>query len=200
MANRNHKNPKLEYKYRNNFGVTCHPEELKRKFPRKPKKIFLCSMGDLFHRKVPFEFIDLIMGKIGLNPQHTFQILTKRPARALYHQEHCSFSWPDNIWFGVTAENREQTLKRISYLYEIQARIKFVSFEPLLERISFDPLPVNWVIVGGETGPKARSMDPDWVRSIKKTCGHLHIPFFFKQMSKKQPTPEDLNIKQFPGA
>jgi protein gp37 len=202
MANRLHSNPKMDDKYRNNFKVTCHPEELKRDFGKKSKKVFVCSMGDLFHKDVPGPFQDDIFGKIEYHPGHIFQILTKRPEMALEYQDFHCMPYPDNVWFGVTAENQEQYDKRRDGLFGIEAQVKFISIEPMLSEIVLRgdcwELDVDWVIVGGETGPGAREMNPNWARSIRDQCKKAEVPFFFKQMSRKQPTPDDLNIKEFP--
>lgn len=199
MANRMKGNPKMKGKYRNGFKVTYHPEELERKFPGKNKKIFICSMGDLFHRDVPFSFIWRVFKVIRNNPQHIFQILTKRPGRALtFFRKFDVEFMPKNVWIGVTVENRKE-LHRISVLRDMPKAVKFVSFEPLLEDMGTPDLSgIDWVIVGAETGPGARSMNPDWARSIRDECKNFNIPFFFKQMSKKSEIPDDLMIKEFP--
>lgn len=186
-------------KYRNEFEVTEHYEELKRDFGKKPKKIFICSMSDLFHEYVTYGFIAAVLRVIKKNPQHIFQILTKRPENALGFQERKCIDWPKNVWFGVTAENQEQFDKRVYELASINAKVKFVSIEPMLESIHLCGGVADWIIVGGETGPGAREMKVDWARSIRDQCQENGVPFFFKQMSKKQPIPGDLNIKEFPG-
>ncbi len=198
MANRLQYNPKMKDKYKNGFKVTCHPKELKRDFGKRSKKIFVCSMGDLFHDNVSYEFIDQIFLKMIKNPQHIFQILTKRPENTYKYQEATGFDWPENVWFGVTAENQEQYDKRVYELASINTKIKFVSIEPILGPIHLYGRVAEWVIVGGETGQRARPMNPDWARNIRDQCIEHNIPFFFKQMSKKQPIPNDLDIKEFP--
>ena len=201
-------------KYRNEFKVICHPEELKRDFGKKPKKIFVCSMGDLFHKDVEFEFIQKIYNVILKNPQHIFQILTKRPATMFSFSSWLTnkpfqtsiIEWPSNAWLGVTAENWETFEERSWYLNEIPADVKFISMEPLLDDISqrnpkdfkYYLSHFDWVIVGAETGPKARPMSIDWARSIMLQCQILKIPFFFKKVSKGESIPLDLNVRQFP--
>ena len=176
---------------------------------RKPRKIFVCSMSDLFHESVPFDFIDRIMAAMVLCPQHTFQILTKRPERML---EFFSFTgrikeweWPlPNVWLGVTAENQEMADKRIPLLLQTPAAKRFVSIEPMLGAIqmSYDvddgySQPWSWlsddwgnkdtldlVICGGESGTGARPMHPDWARSLRDQCEAAGVPFFFKQWGK----------------
>jgi len=163
---------------------------------RKPRMIFVCSMGDLFHESVPFEWIDRVMEVIKHCHQHTFQILTKRPARMYeYFAQKDVYSMMPNFWLGVSAENQKQANKRIPILNDIHAEVKFVSLEPLLSKIDLNKALghtlkhhagglkncLNWVIVGGESGPKARPMHPDWVHDIRIQCEIAGVPFFFKQ-------------------
>ena len=136
-------------------------------------------MSDLFHESVPFEFIKAAVDIMNLCPQHTFQVLTKRPNRAagLAHD----LNWSENNWFGTSVEN-QTTTDRIHDLRRIPAHIRFLSVEPLLGRISRLPLQgIDWVIVGGESGPKSRPINIDWVRTIRDRCTKYHVPFFFKQ-------------------
>lgn len=189
-------------KYKNGFNVSHHYEELNKDFGRKSKKIFVCSMSDLFHSYVDEIFIYKVFQKIFKEHNHIFQILTKRPERAsVILNSNFTVDLPENVWFGITTENQEQFDRRKNYLYKIPAQVKFLSIEPMLSEIELDHFTlthIDWVIVGGETGPKARYMNPGWARSIRDQCKEYGIPFFFKQMSKKAPIPEDLNIKQFP--
>jgi len=187
-------------KYQHRFSSPAwHEKELSRVFGGNPKKIFVNSMGDLFHDAIPFGFIKRIWNYIAANPQHTFQILTKRPERMFdFTRWMGGGPWPGNAWLGVTVEKREFR-SRMNVLADILARVRFVSFEPLLEDIKgFDPLTVNWVIVGAETGPGARPMNSQWARDIKRTCGIVRIPFFMKKMSGGQPVPSDLDVHEFP--
>ncbi|MCL2711116.1 MAG: phage Gp37/Gp68 family protein [Planctomycetaceae bacterium] len=202
-------NPKTAEKYRNGFNVTLHPDELKKPLAwKKPKMIFVCSMGDLFHEKVPFHFIDKVMNVIDLTPQHTYQILTKRPGRMrlFFFNRYWELG---NMWLGVTVCNQEEADRNIPALLDIDIPAdgcrRFVSIEPMLTAINISQyLPgyasdwVDWIIVGGETGANARPMDADWARTIRDQCRYSKTPFFFKQMSGRQPMPEDLNIKEFP--
>lgn len=168
---------------------------------RKPQMIFVCSMGDLFHESVPFSWIMDVMDIIDECPQHTFQILTKRPERMLEYFGSVSNLDPDyvitpNLWLGVTAENQEQADKRIPILLQIPAAKRFVSIEPMLASVDLTNFistqvthydnQLDWVILGGESGPKARPMHPDWVRSVRDQCQSAMVPFFFKSWGEWQ--------------
>jgi protein gp37 len=199
-------------KYRDGFKVTLHPDELSKPLHwKKPQKIFVCSMGDLFHRAVPFEFIGKVMDTIKQTPQHTYQILTKRVERM--SDFFVRYPLPNNVWLGVTVCNQNEVYRKIPALIPIPAKLRFVSIEPMLEAISLSGFLhkimiggngklvkgwVDWVIVGGETGANARPMNPDWARAIRDQCRVAGTPFFFKQMSGRQPIPADLNIREFP--
>jgi protein gp37 len=182
-------------KYQSDFDKpVMWAKELKREFGKKPKKIFVNSMSDLFHPLIEDFFVYEILKVMERNPQHIFQILTKRPERVSRVQ------WPENVWFGVTVENKKE-LHRIDELRRIPCKIKFVSFEPLLEDLGvIDLFGIDWVIVGAETGPGARYMSIDWARQIMLLALFSdEIPFFFKKVSKGDFCPIDLNIRQFPG-
>ena len=167
---------------------------------RKSCMIFVDSVGDLFDPLVPFEFIDRIGAIIGKCPQHTFQVLTKRPERALeyykYAHKRLSKFNPQiqpNLWLGVTAENQEQYDIRWPILSQIQATVRFISGEPLLSGLELCPhndMQPDWVIVGGESGPGARPMHPDWPRNIRDQCRAAGVPFFFKQWGEWLPGPQ----------
>ena len=253
MVNRLQKIPATQKKYQNGFKVTCHENELAKPLSwEKDRKIFVCSMGDLFHDDVPFEFIAQIYGIMSMCPQHTFMVLTKRPDRALKFYQWCEEkeqelykcpadqniyleylpleiigpyteqfgdSFPeeiplDNIWLGVTAENQARADERIPILLQIPAAVRFVSVEPMLSPVDFDKIPpqnlgewagfniksgacfggayenekgLHWVICGGESGPNARPIHPDWVRSLKDQCRAAKVPFFFKQWGEWFP-------------
>ena len=167
-------------KYVNGFKVTTHPEELdKPLYWKKPRKIFVCSMGDLFHEDVPGRFIHLVFNQMTKCPQHTFLILTKRPLRlaSLAHE----LPWPPHIWAGVSVENWLYP-HRIQQLIQVPAAIRFLSLEPLLDPMGEIFLgAIDWVIVGGESGPGARPMAEDWVVDIRDQCVGAWLPFFFKQ-------------------
>ncbi|MBC6413540.1 MAG: phage Gp37/Gp68 family protein [Chromatiales bacterium] len=170
--------------YENGFTVSCHEERLKQPLLRKtPTIYFINSMSDLFHPYVPFHFIDRVMETIHQSPQHNYQLLTKRPKiMAKYFNKRMI---PDNIWLGVSVENKKHGLPRIPILREISAKIRFLSIEPLLEDLGVIDLDgIHWVIVGGESGHKARLMDKAWVMSIQKQCQTKKIPFFFKQWGR----------------
>ena len=208
--------------------VRIHPERLEQPLHwRKPRRIFVNSMSDLFHEAVPDEFIAKVFGRMRSCGWHTFQVLTKRPERMQNFLSRCkSWSgwmthngnppscyggdgeivggddrWPtSNVWLGVSVEDAEH-LGRIDELKACAAAKLFVSLEPLIA-----PVPtlgeyldgIDWVICGGESGPKARPMHPDWARSVRDQCQDAGVPFFMKQMSDRAPIPEDLMIREYP--
>lgn len=167
-------------KYTNGFQSTMHPEDLIEPMRwKKPSTIFVCSMSDLFHPDVPFDFIDKVFGVIRNTPQHNYQILTKRAERmAEYFSTRII---PRNAWIGVTVE-AVKTKNRIDYIRNLKAPVRFISCEPLLEDLGELNLNgINWIIVGGESGVQARPMKEEWVLNIKRQAEVNHIPFFFKQ-------------------
>ena len=167
-------------KYTNGFALTLHPDSLNDPLKwYKPATIFVCSMSDLFHKDVPFEFVDKVMMTIRKTPRHKYQILTKRADRM---QEYFSTrSIPSNVWLGVTVET-DKRKSRIDCLRNLPAKVKFLSCEPLLSDLGqMDLTGINWVIVGGESGNQARPMQESWVLNIKEQADAQHIPFFFKQ-------------------
>ena len=148
-------------------------------FWRTPKVIFVNSMSDLFHEDMPLEFIQRVFGVMNRCPQHTFQVLTKRPERAW--ELSAEVKWTANIWMGASVEN-QQVVPRIEELRHTGVLVKFLSVEPLLGPIPHLPLTgIDWIIVGGESGPGARPMSPEWARSIRDQCLAASVPFFFKQ-------------------
>jgi protein gp37 len=167
-------------RYANGFTPTLQPDVLEIPFSwKKPRSIFVNSMSDLFHKSVPLEYIQDVFRVMSTAHWHIFQILTKRAERL--ERLATELSWPSNVWIGVTVESAEY-LSRIDHLLNVPAKIRFVSFEPLLGPISTIPLSgIEWVIVGGESGPKARPMNKEWVRIIRDMCVERHVPFFFKQ-------------------
>ncbi len=167
-------------RYRNGFRVTLHPDVLELPLRwRKPQMVFVNSMSDLFHRDIPVEFIRRVFAVIEAAPQHTFQILTKRPARLAALSSH--LSWPRNLWVGVTVE-AQPYVSRTAYLREVPAAVRFVSFEPLLGPVRDVCLDgIHWAIVGGESGPGARPMQLEWARALRDRCVGAGVPFFFKQ-------------------
>jgi protein gp37 len=246
------------------FKVTLHPDRLEEPLHwRKPSTVFVCSMGDLFHEDVPFDYIDRVFKRINGSPQHDFLILTKRPERmreyfarsmkflcaacqgtgCSYCLDHGYQNWEmkpySNVWLGVTAENQEMADERIPILLQIPAAVRFVSVEPMLGPINlrkwlfyqmrctkckdtgwvtglerpcqwcnpggefrssvspaerFKPK-LDWVICGGETGPDARPVHPDWARSLRDQCVSAGVPFFFKQWGEyihASQTPDNM--------
>jgi protein gp37 len=167
-------------KYRDGFAVKTHAAVAKKPLSWKGKRlVFVNSMGDLFHDEIPLQFIQSVFDTMAQASSHVFQILTKRSARLSNLSS--QLKWADNIWMGVTVE-ADDYVTRVDDLRMTGAKVKFLSLEPLLSglpSLSLDG--IDWVIVGGESGPKARPMDPDWVREIRDKCQILRIPFFFKQ-------------------
>jgi protein gp37 len=166
--------------YRNGFEVTTHQHMLLRPFEwRKPKMIFVNSMSDLFHKNVKDEFIEKIFDVMQYADHHEYQILTKRSQRLVDLAP--LMAWTENIWMGVSVESKDY-LFRIDHLRETPAHIKFISFEPLLGSIAeLDLTGIDWVIVGGESGPRARPMKKEWVTDIRDKCMEADVPLFFKQ-------------------
>lgn len=225
-------------KYTKGFteGVQLHADVLRAPLTwKKPARVFVNSMSDLFHADVPFEFILRVFSIMALTPRHTYQILTKRPERMKeffdiinnpahhrnakeklqinahpYLLEWNSFEWPlPNVWLGTSVENQEEACKRIPFLIKVPAAVRFLSCEPLLgpldltflrqtsvsgiDALSNHPIGspdkpfIDWVIAGGESGPGARPMHPDWVRSLRDQCAGANVPFFFKQWGHYRP-------------
>jgi len=166
--------------YRNGFKVSLHPKSLTEPLRfRKPRIIFVCSMGDLFHTEVLLAFIKKVFSVMNQCDSHIFQVLTKRPHLAARYAS--KLNWTDNIWLGTTVENQD-TISRIQHLRKIPAKVRFISAEPLLDKLPRLPLTgVHWVIVGGESGPRARPIKAEWVREIRDRCIKYNVPFFFKQ-------------------
>jgi len=166
--------------YRNGFKVTCHRHTLDIPLRwKKPQMIFVNSMSDLFHESVPVDFIHQIFDVMHKASWHTFQILTKRSLRLLELDN--KISWPMNVWMGVSVENSEYTY-RINHLRSTHAQIKFMSLEPLLGPVeNLNLTEIDWVIVGGESGPGARPIHEEWITNIRDQCLISQIPFFFKQ-------------------
>lgn len=170
--------------YENGFKVALHPERLSEPQTWKnPRKVFVCSMGDLFHEDVPLNFIDYVMNVIRDNPQHTFQILTKRASRMnIYFDKYHRGTPPKNAWIGVTCENSRHYV-RIDLLREIEgATVKFLSCEPLLGDMADINLDgIDWVITGGESGVRARRTPKQWFLNLRDACLRWNTPFYFKQ-------------------
>lgn len=167
--------------YENGFTLTLIPQRLNDPLKRKkPTTFFVNSMSDLFHHKIPDEHIEAVFSVIQQTPQHTYQILTKRATRM--ERFFRSRTVPTNAWLGVSVENKKQGVPRIKYLRKVSAKVRFLSVEPLLENVGeIDLTDIHWVIVGGESGPKARPMKEEWVDSIRTQCEEQQVAFFFKQ-------------------
>lgn len=190
FAKRLQKNPKAGSKYKNGFKPTFHEDELIKPMEwKKPERIFVCSMGDLFHEDIAFEFIYFVFMVMNDLDRHTFMVLTKRPQRMQefynWHSETFGIPWcaKPNVWLGISAENQTTFQERFEILSRIPAAIRFVSFEPLLGPIDIKPIfknKIDWAIAGGETGPKARPCNPNWVTSLINQCHASKTPFFFK--------------------
>jgi protein gp37 len=169
-----------QYRYRNGFAVTLHHEAVDEPYGwKKPRVVFVNSMSDLFHEAVPVDFIRRVFAVMGDCSQHTFQILTKRSRRLAEMAP--LLSWPKNVWMGVTVENADYAY-RIDDLRDVPSAVRFLSIEPLLGPLDDLALEgIDWVIVGGESGPGARPMKKEWVLSIQSNCQRSNVPFFFKQ-------------------
>lgn len=179
--------------------VKFHRDRLYQPFKwKKPRRIFICSMGDLFHPKIHFPEISSVLALTYKNPQHTFMVLTKRPEimseyfsyvaqrlAQMSYLEKMAYPWPaPNLWLGVTVENQDRADERRPILLQIPAALRFVSVEPMLGPIDLKGHKLHWVICGAETGPKARRMQPKWAEDLYSQCKAAEIPFFFKKASK----------------
>lgn len=200
---------------------------------RKPRMIFVCSMSDLFHESVPDEWIDRVFKIMLTAKHHTYQVLTKRPARMRqFLTERVSVPWGGftfgvdcgrHIWIGTTCENQQAADERIPHLLATPAAVRFVSVEPMLGPVDLTDITIgaehwdalsmheaheadsdgpgtrlDWVIVGGESGPGARPMHPQWARDVRDQCMGAGVPYFMKQMSRREPIPDDLMIREMP--
>jgi protein gp37 len=166
--------------------VTIHPTALKQPYKwHKPKVVFVNSMSDLFHAKVPINYIRDVFDVVRETPQHTYQVLTKRAHRMARLADR--LEWPDNLWMGVSVEEQD-AIGRIDSLRSVPAAVRFLSCEPLisgLPDLNLDS--IHWVIAGGESGPRARPMQAAWVRDIRNQCEGAGVPFFFKQWGGRTP-------------
>lgn len=167
-------------KYSNGFLPTMHEDALREPLKwKQPHTIFVCSMADLFHESVPFDFIDKVMDIIHQTNQHRYQILTKRATRMAEYFSQAAV--PENVWLGVTVE-AVATKSRIDLLRSLPASIRFLSCEPLVEDLGkLNLTGIDWIIVGGESGVQARPMKPEWVRAIMRQAEEQKVAFFFKQ-------------------
>jgi len=170
--------------YVNGFNLTLHEHMLELPLGwQKPRMVFVNSMSDLFHKDVSENFIQKVFSIMEKASWHTFQILTKRSDRLFEMDKY--IDWQENVWMGVSVENNDYTF-RIEHLRNTHSKIKFLSLEPLLSNLSnLNLSDIDWVIVGGESGPKARPMNPTWVMNIKDQCREYDVPFFFKQWGGK---------------
>ena len=172
------------------FGLTVHPDALELPYRwRQPRVVFVNSMSDLFHAKVPLGFVRDVFDVMRDTPQHTYQVLTKRSLRL--RRVGTSLDWPDNVWMGVSVEDVSQ-LRRVDDLRATPAKVRFLSAEPLLGPLhtpaaSLNLAGIDWVITGGESGARARPCDPEWVRDIRDACGHAGVAFFHKQWGGRTP-------------
>ena len=182
-------------RYRNGFQVTLHPDlvDVPRRW-RHARIVFVNSMSDLFHNDVPLAYIQRVFTTMRDCPRHTFQVLTKRSERLAELAP--QLPWPGNVWMGVSVEDA-RVLSRLAHLQAVPAAVRFLSLEPLLGPLDALPLEgIHWVIVGGESGPKARPMRKDWVSSIHRQCHTARVPFFFKQWGGVR---KDLTGRKFNG-
>lgn len=180
--------------YVDGFAVRTHEHMLELPMTwKKPRTVFVNSMGDLFHERVPLDFIQRVFHAMAAAPWHQFQLLTKRSARLA---DLATFlDWPDNVWMGVSVESRDW-LRRVDDLRDVGAAIRFLSLEPLLGPLpALDLAGIDWVIVGGESGPGARPPAVEWVRDIRNQCMSAGIPFFFKQWggARRRETGRELD-------
>lgn len=168
------------------FGLSLHPDSLDEPYRwRNPRVVFVNSMSDLFHAKVPVEFVRDVFAVIADTPRHTYQILTKRSVRLRRVAD--KLDWPPNLWMGVSVENSD-ALSRVDNLRSVPAAVRFLSCEPLLGTLKgIDLQDISWVIAGGESGPRYRPMQLAWAREIRDACVQADVPFFFKQWGGRTP-------------
>lgn len=168
--------------------IHLHEEMLKKPLGwRQPKLVFTNSMSDFFHEKIPFEFLDKVLDIIRQTPRHSYQVLTKRSWRMMKYAEHIG-GFPDNMWCGVSVESSSYKF-RIEHLRKVDAKVRFLSIEPLIGSVGrLDLRGIHWVIVGGESGPGYRRLKAEWAREIREQCVREDVSFFFKQIGG--PTPK----------
>lgn len=169
----------------NGFRFTMHEDRLGEPLRwRKPSRVFVNSMSDLFHEDMPFDFLQRVFDVMERSPKHVFQILTKRHERLVELAP--KLSWPENVWMGVSVETQQYTV-RVDYLRQVPAKVRFLSCEPLLGPLDLDLNDIHWVITGGESGPSHRPIEVDWVRSIRDQCKIADVAFFHKQWGGVRP-------------
>ena len=187
-------------KYKNGFELTLHPDTLSIPYTwRKPRIVFVNSMSDLLHEDIPLEYVQKVFKVMNECPQHIFQVLTKRTD--MLNEIHSGLKWTDNIWMGVTVEEKEYD-SRIQILNEVNSSVKFLSIEPMIGPTpDLDLSNIDWVIVGGESGPGARPIQKEWVEDVLSQCEKSETPFFFKQWGgvNKKKNGRLLNGKTYDG-
>ena len=176
-------------RYPDGFKLTPKPHRLKDPYKWSPRTIFVNSMSDLFHADISLEYLHEVWNVMLNTPQHTYQILTKRPSIMRYRIEYQQLALPPHIWLGTSVESQEFAAKRIPSLLAIPASVRFISAEPLLGPLDLSPwmTDLQWVIVGGESGGGYRPMDMQWARDIRDQCEHENVPLWFKQHSALRP-------------
>ncbi len=176
--------------FEHGFDLTLRPERLLQPIRwQRPRMIFVNSMSDLFHKDIPAAFVDRVFESMEQADWHVFQVLTKRSSRmrAYVNARYADSAPPRHIWLGVSVEDSAR-LSRVRHLAETKAQVRFLSLEPLLGPVEpLDLEGIHWVIVGGESGPGARPMQPEWVCSIRDRCAEAGAPFFFKQWGGRTP-------------
>lgn len=176
--------------FQNGFDLTLRPDRVEQPLSwRKPKMVFVNSMSDLFHKEVPKEFIKRVFDTMEKADWHIFQVLTKRSSlmRNFVNNRYKNGKAPEHIWLGTSVEDNGRC-SRIRHMQEMNASVRFLSIEPLIGPIeNLDLKGIHWVIVGGESGPRARPMKSEWVRSIRDQCKSQEVPFFFKQWGGIRP-------------
>jgi protein gp37 len=172
--------------YEQGFDLRFWPERIEQPLKwRRPRRIFVNSMSDLFHERIPDDFIAEVFDTMRLADWHVFQILTKREDRLVELAP--DLPWPPNVWMGVTIENR-RFIHRADSLRQVPAAVRFISAEPLLGPLEgLDLSDIDWLIAGGESGPRHRRMDLDWVRDLRSRCHDADVAFFFKQVGGRTP-------------
>jgi protein gp37 len=188
MANRLH--AMGQHRYRNRFRTTLQPDLLEAPLAwATPRVVFVNSMSDLFHKEIPRDFVDRVFSTMEQAHWHVFQVLTKRSSlmRRYINERYATRPAPAHIWLGVSIEDRK-ALVRLKHLRQANATIRFLSLEPLLEDLGLLNLAgISWAIAGGESGPRARPMNRDWVRRIRDQCRAADVAFFFKQWGGIRP-------------
>ena len=172
------------------FDLTLRPERLEQPLKwRNSKRIFVNSMSDLFHKKIPKDFIHQVFDTMEKSNWHNFQVLTKRSSRMrdFMNSRYPNGRFPENIWLGVSIEDKKSII-RLDHLKATKAGVRFISFEPLLSALGrLDLSKIHWVIAGGESGPKARVVEVEWIREIRDQCLNQEVAFFFKQWGGRTP-------------